>query len=509
MRTATLLPCLLAAAALASCKTELRCPTGETACGERCVSLLTDDENCGRCGLAATPLQVCRAAQLTCAPGVGTCDGACTDLARDPQHCGDCATACGDAQRCLTDGDGTRCVDACPTGFEACGGACVQLDTDRLSCGACGNACRAGQACRAGSCAPELVVACFASHDVRPVTGDLQPAGPARPALGDPTTLLVQGNNLFSGNGNPAGVTVFPLDDRQPTRAIPLAGNDIQGLESYGGMLLVANSGVNTVVVIDPSGGVVDELSLGAQKVYPHGMAVIGSSAYLALYGDGPDGFDGYPAATGQAILKIDLSDLPGCVAGTEPHCAAIARTIDLASVAGAADEGAYPFPSELAVRGTKVYAILANLEKGDCGGGWMAYCQPAGDGRLAVIDTADADAVSIVDLGPSCKNPGALQIAGDTAWIACGSYSFSDLAPGAVLPVDLSGPTPQPGTAIALTSIVPGGLAICGGMGYVTDQASGGVIRFDTTTRVAESPVTVCPTVNWAWAADVACPRP
>jgi hypothetical protein len=55
-------------------------------------------------------------------------------------------------------------------------------------------------------------------------------------------------------------------------------------------------------------------------------------------------------------------------------------------------------------------------------------------------------------------------------------------------------------------SAIVPGNLAFCGGLGYVTDQASGAVLRFDPGTRTASDPVEVCPTVYFAWATDVAC---
>jgi hypothetical protein len=386
----------------------------------------------------------------------------------------------------------------------------VQLETDRLNCGACGGACLAGQTCRSGSCAADLQVACYASGDVRAVTAALEPAGPARLAQGNPTTLAVQGADLYSGNAYPGGVTVFPLDDRLPTGPpTTLSGNDIEGLAAYAGTLLVSNAAVNTVVVLDADGAILDELALPGDAPNPHGIAVAGHTAYVALYGDGPDGFGGHAAATGQAIAKIDLSDLPGCVARTSAHCGTVpSATIDLTGATDTAS-GAYPFPTKVAVQGSKVYVTLANLERADCGGGTFGYCQPAGNGKLAVIDTARGDAVSVVDLGPGCKNPGGLQIVGDVAWVACGSYTFRAEAPGAVVRVDLSGAVPVPGAAIDASSIVPGGLAICGEMGYVTDQASGDVLRFDTGTGLVDLTSTVCPTVYFAWAADVACASP
>lgn len=510
MRRHALTLALSCAALLLACKHEIRCPQGETACGDQCVSLLTSIDHCGTCGVAGKRgLQQCRAGSLGCAPGVPVCDGACTDLARDPAHCGDCGTACGQGQLCLTDDAGTRCADACPEGWATCGGACVALDGDPMNCGACGRACDAGQTCRAGACTADLEVACYASGDVRPVTTDLEPAGAARVADGSPIALAVLGGAVYSGNGYPGGVTVFPLDDRLARRVVPLSGNDVEGITAYAGTVLVVNAAANALAVLDAGGAVLDEFAMPGDAPNPHGVAVAGTTAYVSLYGDGPDGFGGHPRATGQRIALVDLSALPGCVAGTSERCGAVTSSIDLLSVAGSADAGGYPFPSKLAVHGSRVYATLANLKRADCGGQWYGYCQPAGNGKLAVIDPAAANVVSIVDLGPQCRNPGDIHVDGDVAWISCGSFGFRTEAPGAVVPVDLSGATPVVGTALDLSGIVPGGLAICGGMGYVTDQGSGAVLRFNTTTRHVDAPVTVCPTVYFAWAADVACSAP
>jgi hypothetical protein len=495
--------------ALTSCRREVLCPQTETSCGDRCVSLLTDAQNCGRCGAAVTPIEICRGAAIDCAPGIERCDGACTDLARDPLHCGACSTPCAAGELCTTDSSGSRCTASCADGLTACAGACVDLATDRIDCGACGHSCEAGQTCRAGTCGADLEVACYASGDVRPVTADLEPAGAARLARGSPVALTFGAADFYSGNGFPGGVTVFPLDLRLSPIATPLGGNDIEGLGTFAGTVLVSNAAVDNLVVLDADGHTLDALLLPGEAPNPHGVAVAGTTAYVALYGDGPDGFGGHSATTGQAIAVVDLSGVPACVAGAAEHCETLAGTIDLMPVALSHDATGYPFPSKVAVSGSKVYVTLANLERADCGGGFYGYCKPAGSGRLAVIDAAAGDAVTVVDLGPDCKNPGDLDIEGETAFVACGSFGFPMDAPGAVVPVSLGGAVPVVGPKIDVSSIVPGGLAICGGMGYVTDQASGTVLRFDPRTGQVDPPVTVCPTVTFAWASDVACPKP
>jgi hypothetical protein len=174
--------------------------------------------------------------------------------------------------------------------------------------------------------------------------------------------------------------------------------------------------------------------------------------------------------------------------------------------LAAGADAPGQPFPSDVAVAGGRVFVSLANLEYADLGGfaGWI---RPAGNGKLAVIDTARGDELSFVDLGPECGNAGALALRGSTLWVACGSFSFPDLAPGRVVPVDVAG-APLPGAALDASAVVPGGLAFCGAFGYVTDQASGTVLRFDPAGAAPDLTVAVCPTgpFGYAWAADLAC---
>ncbi len=185
---------------------------------------------------------------------------------------------------------------------------------------------------------------------------------------------------------------------------------------------------------------------------------------------------------------------------------------IDLLSVPGASDDPGLPFPSEAIQAGGRIYVALANLAEDtiSCGPScsFTAYVKPAGHGKLAIVDPASADAVSILDLGASCGNPGALALQGATLWVSCGSFSYANLAPSVLVPVDLSQSPPVVGAALEVPAIIPGKLAFCGGVGYVTDQASGAVVRFDPASRTVEAPAVVCPTslTGWAWASDIVC---
>jgi len=494
-------------AGLAGCDEELVCPSGETACGKRCVSLAFDEANCGGCDVVCGPLEACGGGACACASGIGSCGGSCIDLARDPAHCGACDVACGAGQLCSTAGGASGCVASCGEGRSTCAGACVELGSDPYHCGACGRRCAQGESCRAGECRAEIYVACYASGDVRPVDAALGGAGAPISASGSPQALDVTDLAIYTANGFPAGVGVAPLG-AAAARVTPLAGDDVQDVLVHRGAVLASNSGSGTLVALDATGGFRDEVAIPVDQPNPHGIAVHGGTAYVALFGRSR-GADLPP--TGQAIARIDVErclDAGARISGatSPPTCAIAGTPIDLNAVPGAAPEGGFPFPSQALAIGSRVFVTLSALAYADCGGGFFDWCRPAGSGRLAVVDTAAGDAVSIVDLGAGCGNPGDLAAAGDTLWVSCGSFTFPRLAPGALVPVAIGG-APSVGSPVSMPpGFVPGKLAFCGGTGYVTDQASGAVLRFDPVGRTVEDPVTVCPTVFFAWAADVAC---
>jgi len=430
-----------AALVLAACKTEVICPSNQTACGEVCRTLQADPQNCGACGKACPASEVCQA-------------GACTT---------------------------------------------------------CALGCTSARGCQAGLCLPDLEVACFASGEVQGLAGDLSATGPATKVDGGPISLAPLAGRTWVAHSFPTPTLRGVGLDGSATASLVLGGGDLEIVRSYAGaygraagLLYVSDVTSSSIVVVDPDRAASDPAHAVVDEVVvrrvtgvgenPHGIAFAGGKAYVALSGDFNSG--GYAAGQAVAVVSLPTS------ACTSPPCAAVARYLSLSGVPGVADPSAFPFPSGAVAVGSKVYVTLANLKQG---GGY--YGTPAGPGKLLSVDTANSDALSVVDL-PGCPNPGNLVASGMTLWIACGGSCFSvPPVAGAVVAVDISGTTPVPGTALA-AGVHSVGIALCGGMGYVSDQCSGDVVRFDPAGILPFSSGTaVCPMSNgFALAADVAC---
>jgi hypothetical protein len=84
------------------------------------------------------------------------CDGTCVSLDTDQQNCGACGNACDPGLACSAG----HCVATCAEGFASCDGStCANLQLDWNNCGACGNACAADQVCAAGTCGTWITLA--------------------------------------------------------------------------------------------------------------------------------------------------------------------------------------------------------------------------------------------------------------------------------------------------------------------------------------------------------------
>jgi hypothetical protein len=129
------------------------CPSSEFPCSS---NLLSDDENCGGCGIRCPGIDasVGTNSQWTCVDGKCTfgcytlgfmnCDGDPTNgcevnIRADKNHCGDCGNQCPDGWVC----EQGACVDLClKQGLpDTCNGKCTNLSYDDANCGTCGTVC--------------------------------------------------------------------------------------------------------------------------------------------------------------------------------------------------------------------------------------------------------------------------------------------------------------------------------------------------------------------------------
>ncbi len=133
-----------------------------TYCGVKCVDLLSDQINCGRCGKVCS-FQRCINGECGCAATDIICppNDACFDPMTDEGNCGECGRKCGDYEDC----EQGECVQRCENhGAKDCGGPCFNVTNSSAPgliehCGDCGQPgptdkfeCKSGQCvCRAAA----------------------------------------------------------------------------------------------------------------------------------------------------------------------------------------------------------------------------------------------------------------------------------------------------------------------------------------------------------------------
>ncbi len=126
------------------------CGAGSAYCGDTCTALDRDPQNCGACGKACKPDEVCSkgSCKYACGTGTSLCNAVCVDQESDPQNCGLCGHTCNPGEVCSAG----KCGPSCGGGTTDCNGACVSTDVDRANCGACGTVCGDGEECVSGKC---------------------------------------------------------------------------------------------------------------------------------------------------------------------------------------------------------------------------------------------------------------------------------------------------------------------------------------------------------------------
>lgn len=132
------------------------CPAPYATCpdtsGLCTVNLDTDPEHCGDCDtVCPNNLQIVQKlhstfacsqgrCHISCSTGFTDCDGFVDDGCEietdyDPFNCGACGKACAPGEVCWLGACG------CPPGYKVCDGTCAKTDDDIFNCGTCGNAC--------------------------------------------------------------------------------------------------------------------------------------------------------------------------------------------------------------------------------------------------------------------------------------------------------------------------------------------------------------------------------
>jgi len=383
----------------------------------------------------------------------------------------------------------------CTSEQVTCNGQCTSLASDPANCGACGFACGAGescsnsQCCSGAGCSASVYAACFNGSAVQGSTALPIPVGAPVPVETGPISLAWHGTSLWVANSISNTLDRMKLsasglapDGAFPTVSVPVSGpfSDLEFLAEWNGLLYVSNAAVGSLLVVDPSAPspIVAEIPLGTFS-FPQGIAFHGTKGYVALNGS-------------NAVAVVDLASRT------------VAGNVDLSALAS---PGASALPSRLAVSGTRVYVTLWNLD---------GFYAPAGNGRLAVIDTTtDTASPNAVDLGSGCLNPAGIALQGSTAWVTCGFFPYNaassaDIIGASFVPVDVSGATPAVGAAVPATRAAPGAITFCDGMGFAADRFSGNVLRFDPVSRAVTSRGLVCPPsgTGSSFVADVICGR-
>ena len=430
------------------------CAPGLEQCGNTCVDLRSDKANCSACGIACGSLQICGDGACACREGTTACNGTCSDVTSDDRNCGACGTVCGAGEVCAdsvctpaqscggaTCAAGETCVNGttceCSAGFTRCGTSCVDLSQNPDHCGACDAGCADVQTCSTGACTYALAATCNYTGQVVGLTGMGLTGPPVQAPVDMLQSLVAHRRNVLAGSTTTLmyqlGPTLTPLSGEFTTGASPIFAH------SEPPYLFVVNSGANTLQVVKETGSMapmvgggfgqaeglgfetVDELSLG-ENTSPQGVARVGNSLYVPLYGNF---FPGGDVSAGQKIAVVDATDPEALVLGTP---------IDLSGLALQTypDQTSVPGPFAIAAHQGNLYVALNNINPDTYG--------PGGPGLLAKV-TLPGGEVSVVPLDhDNCENVFDVASVGDKLVVSCaGTARYGDVEPWPVVAIEKS----------------------------------------------------------------------
>jgi hypothetical protein len=137
---------------------DFQCSSPYSKCGNACVNLSNNVQNCGACGNAcpqpAGSVAGCSgsACIFTCNSPLTKCDGQCVDTKTNEKYCGSCTNACvAPAGGSVVCSNGS-CIPSCPSGQIICNSTCVNPQTNNTHCGGCNSPCSNERTCQSGQC---------------------------------------------------------------------------------------------------------------------------------------------------------------------------------------------------------------------------------------------------------------------------------------------------------------------------------------------------------------------
>jgi hypothetical protein len=145
---------------------------GTRCCGNVCIFVTSDEQNCGACGNTCDSGEQCEggvccnfsgdcAVDDDCCSGRACCDGSCVGL-NDPAHCGRCENTCPALNACVAQAccgaqtapcqSNDDCCSTTGDALQCCDNVCTLVTVDEEHCGACNAPCTSGQTCQNRVC---------------------------------------------------------------------------------------------------------------------------------------------------------------------------------------------------------------------------------------------------------------------------------------------------------------------------------------------------------------------